>query len=436
MLIIMSLSNAIRTWIIDPTVFNSTRAEYRLNDGVLSSNLKLVDCGVYSTNLVDRDTGAFYPSIIGVAAVIKRISLWTGGTMLDEVQEFASYAAVQHLKVNNQTQEDLARFELLNGISYAIKADDGPADTQQSVGALTVEASHKDYVKKYNEAAGVFKNYHNNQVQISNTDAGGASGMVVLSNYLEFLRSVPVLAGIPDLRLIIEWNTAVGDYYVDADANTAVTPSFAPIRPQLVYEELLGVEMPTGLVKVPYMSMMVERFVVDAAADGVTKSSTFRSGAFRNRFVKDLCFFNKQTATDGWLRAKERSPSVKGEILQLVVNQKKYLADNGISQEAQKLAFFNQTFGGLNIPLVAAMSSSRDRVDGTNRLLDSQTGPISHNFSVTGCLINDVIDRLDIELTRTGSTLETNQTTAYDLLVFGRVNRLLELNNGEVRLSY
>lgn len=431
----MALSNSVKTWVLDPTVHNSSRTEFRLNPGVLASNLKLIDLGVYSTNIVDRTTGVFYPSILGVLASIKKLSLFSGSTMIDEIQELSSYGSIQHLRVSNQAQEDLNRFELLNGFSFSNSAND--AANNEEVGALTTEATHKDYVKSYLEnPTNNFRQYHNNQIQIANSQSEGASGMLVLSNYLEFLRSVPVLANIPDLRLILEWNLTASDYYVDAGAPTAVTPSFNPIRPQLVYEEILGVPAQEGLVKIPYMSALVERFVVPTAADGVTVTSSFRSGAFRNRFVKDLVLFNKVQTDESWLRKKERSVAQKGEKIQLVVNNRKFLPDQGVNQEAMKLQYFNDAIGGLNIPLAAAMSSFQDAVGNKNRTLDSQSDVIAHNFSVTGVMVNDVIDRLDVEYTRTGSTVQADQTGAFDLLVFGRVNRLLEMKDGVIRLSY
>ena len=433
----MALSNSVKTWVIDPTVHNSSRTEFRLNDGVLASNLKLIDVGVYSTNIVDRSTGVFYPSILGVLASIKKLSLFSGSTMIDEIQELQAYGAIQHLRVSNQAQEDLNRFELLNGFSFTNSANDASVTDNDEVGALTTEATHKDYVKSYLEnPTNSFKQYHNNQIQIANSQSEGASGMLVLSNYLEFHRSVPVLPSLPDLRLNIEWNLTASDYYVDSDAPTPVTPSFNPIRPQLIYEEILGVPAQTGLVKLPYMSAIVERFVVQSASDGVTVTSSFRSGAFRNRFVKDLVMFNKVQTDESWLRKKERSVAQKGEKIQLVVNARKFLPDQGINQEAMKLQYFNDAIGGLNVPLASAMSSFQDAVGGTCRTLDTQTKVVAHNFSVTGVMINDVVDRLDIEYTRTGSTVQADQTASFDLLCFGRVNRLLELKDGQIRLSY
>jgi hypothetical protein len=431
----MALSNSVKNWVLDPTIMNNQRVEFRLTDGMLASNLVLIDCGVYSANVVDRTTGVFYPSILGVLAAFKNISLYSGSTLIDQIQELSAYGAVQHLKVNNSAQEDIHRFEVLNGHSFSLKADDGPLNDLNLQGTLTTEASHKDYVKKYNESAGVFKNLHNNQIQISSTEQGGASGMLNLSTYLKFLQSTPILA-IPDLRLILEFNTNANDFYVDGDAPTGVTPALVPIRPQLVYQEILGLEAPKGLMKIPYQSTITERFVVPSCADGVTKFSSFRSGAFRSRYVKDLMLFNKISTTDGYLRAKERSLAVASEKIQLILNQKKYLPDQGIDQEAMKIRYFSDTLGGLNIPLAAAMSSFRDHTGGTYRTLDPQGSVFAHNFSVAAVNINDVVERLDVELTRTGSIADSDQTSQYELLLFGTVNRLLEIKDGVVRMSY
>jgi hypothetical protein len=186
---------------------------------------------------------------------------------------------------------------------------------------------------------------------------------------------------------------------------------------------------------------MVERFNVPAAADGVTVSSSFRSGAFRQRFVNDLILYNRIASADGWMLRNNRSVAQKGEKIQLVLNGRKYLPDQGIDQEAQKMQYFNQTLGQMNVPLVGALSSCADVVAGRDNILaDATTRKLAHNMSFAAVGINDTIDRLDIEYQRTGSTLAPgpggDQTGAFDLLVFGHVARLLEVMDGKIRLSY
>lgn len=440
----MSLSNTVKTHILDPTVFNTSRCEWRIPDGYLSSALKVVDVGCYSPQSNGRTTGLFYPSILGCVGAIRRIALFSDSTLIDEVQELAAYASVQHLRTTNQGSEDLSRFELLNGISLSSAAK---ADVALVSGALTTEPNHKDYVQCYNydtpgASASLVRQFHNNQVQITGLDANGASGVLVLSNYLEFLRSVPVLPSIPNLRLVIEWDTAVANFYNDQTAPAPpASPVFYPIRPQIMIDEILGVAPPQGLVKLPYNSMIVERFVVPSTSAGAVQQISFRSGAFRNRFLKDLVLFNKVQANETgsgktWMLAKQRSVAQELEKIQLVVNSRKWLADNGIMNEAQKIQMFNDTFSGLNLPLAAAMSSTVDSTGTKYRMLEPKATGLTHNFSVTGISVGEVIDRLDLEYQRTGSTAQTLQTEQFELLAFGRVARLLELQNGQLRLSY
>jgi hypothetical protein len=430
----MSLSNSVKIHLLDPNVHNSARSEWRLEDAFWASSLKLVDVGVYSAQVNGDQTGLYYSSINGVLNSIKNITLFSGSTVLDQVQELAAYGSVKNLMVSNQGSEDVNRFQLLNGISLS-QAPNGRG--------LTTQSENKDYDATYDLtldpaiATLVRKNRHNNQIQIAGAD-GGVSGMLLLSDYLEMLKSVPVLSMLPDLRIVIEWNVNAADYYNDAAAPAAPgSPVFTPIRPQLMAEEVLGQVAPKGMQKIPYVSTMVERFVVPTAADGTTVATTFRSGAFRQRYVKDLIFYNQTATADGWMLRNNRSVAQKGEKLQLVLNGRKYLPDQGIDQEAVKMQYFNQTLGSLNVPLCAALSSTADVVAGRDNILaDATTRKLAHNMSVTAVGVNDVVDRLDIEYQRVGSTLASDQTASFNLLVFGHVQRLLEVQDGKIRLSY
>jgi hypothetical protein len=101
------------------------------------------------------------------------------------------------------------------------------------------------------------------------------------------------------------------------------------------------------------------------------------------------------------------------------------------------MQYFNQTLGSLNVPLCAALSSTADVVAGRDNILaDATTRKLAHNMSVTAVGVNDVVDRLDIQYQRVGSTLASDQTAAFNLLVFGHVQRLLEVMDGKIRLSY
>jgi len=224
----MALSNAIKVHILDPTVFNSSRAEFRLPDTFWASSLKLVDVGVFSTQVNGRQTGIYYPSVNGVLTSIKGITLYSGSTILDQIQELAAYGSVKNLMASNQGSEDINRFQLLNGISL---------HSAMGGRGLTTTPTHKDYVQVYDLAldAGTMKAKprHNNQIQLSSVANDGPSGVILLSDYLEMLKSIPILPMLPDLRLVIDFNTNTADYY--KEAGTPATPgsfTVTPIRPQ------------------------------------------------------------------------------------------------------------------------------------------------------------------------------------------------------------
>jgi len=433
----MSLSNAVKIHILDPIVFNAQRAEFKIPNSYWASSLKLVDVGVYSAQVDGKQTGLYYSSVNGVLSSIKGLTLLSGSTILDQIQELAAYGSVKNLMTTNQGSEDVSRFQLLNGISLT------PAMGGRG---MTTTATHKDYAQVYDLAldAGTMlaKQRHNNQIQISDVAENGPSGMLLLSDYMQMLKTIPVLPMLPDLRLVIEFNTNTADFYKDSSPATPASFTLTPIRPQLLAEELLGQVAPKGMLKVPFQCTIVERFNVPSAADGVTVSSSFRSGALRQRYVSEMILYNRVSSADDWMLRNNRSVAQKNEKIQIVLNGRKHLPDQGIDQEAQKLQYFNQTVGALNVPLAGALSSCADVVAGRDNIFaDAKSRKLAHNCSFTAVGINDVIDRLDIEYQRTGSTLApgasgTDQTGAFDLLMFAHVNRLLEVENGKIRLSY
>ena len=425
----MSLSNSVKTHLIDPAVHNNSRTEFRLDDAFWASSMRLVDLGMYNPNCA-TDTGLYYPSILGVMAAVKKLTLYSGGTIIDEIQELPSWASIQHLRTSNQGSEDINRFELLNGMGLQLTSEDN--------WSFDADTDYKQLYGNNNQAR------LHNQFQIAAESDDQTSGAVSLADYLGLLKSNPVLPKIPELRLIVDWNRTASDYVADDDApnNPVGAQTYTPIRPTLIADELVGV--PEGQAqdfKLPFLANIVERHVVAAAdagaAVGDAKRQSFRSSAFRNRYVKDLTFFNKVTTDDGWMTAKQRSPCQRGEVLQLVVNGQKYLPDQGIDQEAQKLQYFNDTMGSLNLPAPAFYESLTDT---SGRVLatgdrSQPSNQLVGNFSVTSVRVEDNIDRLDVEYTRQ-KTGTAGKDAAFTLLCFGRCAKQLEVRNGQVRISY
>jgi hypothetical protein len=439
----MSLSNSVRTHLIDPTVDNSSRTRFRLPDGFLASSIKLIDVGLYDAQQTAA-TGLYYPSVNGVLGAIRRLNLYSGNHKLDTVEELRAYGSYQSLLTSNQGSEDLNRFEQLNGMGLSILNPlYGQANSLS--GSWTLQSREKDY---HNQYANNSPHLHN-QVKIASSADHQESGSLLLSNYLQFLASTPVLPMIPDLQLEIEWDLTAGAMIEDAGAVTPIAaPVYAHTRPTLVVDEILGVDKSQAQnVNIPYFQTIVERFVVPSTTNGTEQSVSFRSSAFKNRYVKDLTFFNQVTTNDGWFNKNERSPSMYRESLQLVVNGSKYLPDQGINHEAMKLQYFTDTHGSLNLPLASALQSIEDASGNVLATADSAnansaSNKLAHNYSVTAIKIDDTIDRLDIEYKRVGNNAlgsaqaRVDNVGQFNLLCFGRVSKMLQISNGKIRDSY
>jgi len=447
----MSLSNSVRTHLIDPTIHNSQRTRFSLPDAFWSSTLKLVDLGTFAGTQTN-ETGFFYPTITGIIAAIRRLTLYSNDFKIDSIEELKAYASIKHLRTTNQSSEDVHRFELLNGMGLSIASKkDAPLGQDVQAGSYTLNRKNKDYANHYEQAGAPTGDWEhnllNNQIKMSASE-DEQSGCLLLSEYLEFLRSVPVLPMIPNLQLEIEWDYKVANFVNDPDAPADIgLPSIFNMRPTLVCDEILGVKPEMANTKIPYFCTLVERFAIPSTTNGTAQSSTFRSQAFSGRYLKDLILFNQVSSDDGFLKGFERSPVMYKEKIQLVVNGTKYLPDQGISQPAMKLQYFNDTFSPLNIPYASLVQAL---IDASGNVLSKDdrdtasysTSALTHNYSVAGIGIEAPIDRLDIEYQRTGNNLRgSNQAridnvAAFKLLAFGRIAKQLTIQNGKIIDSY
>ncbi len=438
----MSLSNTVRTHLLDPRTMNRNRCEFRLEDGFYASSIKLIDLGVYDTGLTGARQGAFYPSITGVASCIRNIYLYSDTTLIDSLQNVSNYSAIEALKTTNQGSMDLNNQLLLNGMGLFPQ----DAETQDPSGTRITASStvgsmqlQGDGMYGYNEIDGTPA--LNNQVNIANSEEN-QSGSVLLSRYLQFLQTVSLLPMIPDLRIVIEWDTASTTYFNDPDTGKATALNLDVIRPTLVVDEVLNVDPAEGAqFNLPYLSTIVERFNVNETDGSLNASvparSSFKSQAFTQKFVKDLTFVNQPSSelantNDRWLTKGTRSVAQKGEKLQVVVNHNNHLPDQGIVSPAQKMHYFNDTQSQLNLPLAAATYGLRDA---SGNILGKSAEPLTGQFSVTACKVGNTVNDLRVEYERLHGDTDSSRD-AFTMLCYGTVAKTLTKQGDRVRVSY
>ena len=269
----MSLSNSVTTLLIDPRSHSNSRTEYRLDNDYYASTLKLVDVGIIAR---DNPAGAaansgalIYPQLNGVYQCVKNIYLYSGTTLLDSVQNVAQYSAIQAAKTSNQGSTDLNRDLLLNGLGFSQHpiGGDGVATADEQVArpqSLTTSSrASKDFsILLANNGAHTIP--PNNQTTAA-ADQDGQSGCISLSSLLQFLKTISILPRIPNLRLVVEWDTNYNNYF-NANGNAAGALSVS--RPTLVAEKIENMPDESPELNVPYMSTIVERFNVKQAFGG------------------------------------------------------------------------------------------------------------------------------------------------------------------------
>lgn len=434
----MSLSNSTKLHLLDPTVSNTTRSEFRLPYGHLSSAIHLIDFGVYSA--AGTSDEFFYGSRAGVMSAVKSVALYSGAQLLDEVQEINSWAAVQHMLASNSYAEDINRFDLLNGTNASAQTI-LDTDTQK----YTMQPRLADYAKSYANAAGTYtaeQTLRHDQINIPLNDEG-SSAVANLQRYMGLLDSTTVLPPIPSLRLVITWNLNATQYLSDSNVAGAVPiTGITNFRPSLAVEEMLGVP-DSGQYQIPYYSVEVERFTVPAAPNGTAQSINLRSGAFRQHMLQDLTLFNRPSVPVNGHRYFEVSLAQYLETIQLVVNGNNWLPDKGLDSPSLKMSYFTDTMGKSNtsiahyLPKLTATGAIFSDADATNRPSSAENA----TFSVASVKIGTVIERLEIEYSRTGANnaviAPANvQTEAFTLLGFGRVAKLMDIQGGKIRVSY
>lgn len=418
----MSLSNSTKTLLIDPRSHNNTRTEIRLDDNFYASSMKLVDVGLTDPNATGEEF--LYPTFNGVMQLIKNIYLYSDTTLLDSLQNIPQYTALQALKTSNQGSH-LNRDLLLNGNGFTVQQVD---DSDDRAGALAQSDPQQVLF-----SGGI----QNNQIPIgANSDQ--QSGTIMLQQLLSFLETVPVLPKIPNLRLVIEYDTNVANYFNDP-SNPIAAPNLSVIRPTLVVEQLLNEPDMPDTLQIPFIQTIVERFQVPAAQtpanDSVPQRLSFKSQAFNQKFLRDVTFLNSPSSdlantADRNLTRLTRSVAQKNEVLQLVVNNSNHLPDVGIDSAAKKYMYFNDTDRPLNIPIIAGLPAIKDASG--NIVTDDQ---LVGQYTATAVKVGKRIDDLRVEYQRLYGPAAPSQE-AFTLLAYGKVARNMSMQGGRIRMDY
>lgn len=436
-----ALSNIVKTHQEEPELNTDQRCIIPLRESinkVITSNLRLADAGYYDSQVTD-ETGVYNSRVTGLLTAINGVRLQSGNTVIDEItRNTDEWCTIMATKGSNTYAQDLQRRLIKNGLSWELTREGSLTTFPSSQTELDEDAAAP---REWFNANGLtdFSSF-SGMNQISKQQYDGESGTIDLRNYLGALQSIKLFKHIPDLKLVITWNSGSrARVQQDVDATTQITPNPSMIYPVLLVDEIIGLSPEESKFEtLTYDRWLSEPIPVPAVNAGTTQEITLRSQAFRDYFVKDLYYLNSTSApkidasnNQVELLAGNRAPAMFKESVQFVVN-KETLPTYRIDNQALKCAMADDVIGPRHVPFAGYLPSVRDP---NNRLLSVNDEYAVGNFSVGAVSINDRVNTLDINLRRTGKA-GNEQDAAYNFLMFAKTPHVLEMQGGRLRVKH
>ena len=410
------LSNLIVTRQIDSRTHNSKRSEFRLDSRLYLSNLRLIDVGATVTSAGT----VYYPFNTGVTALCENVLLYSGNTLIADCQELFRYTGYTFKLKDNATQ--LGVLPQLSGVLQG------------------------QYSRVTNRGNTWQKPYVLSRIRdtITNTVTSDVTGTIRLNEFIDFLNSTPYLAYIPNFRIVIEWAdlTEVGRLSV-AD-NSYVPTAYTILEPRLVIDEVVD---PALLEKIP-PKMNVNFLAVEHTRQRVTKPAdttttnkeVFRPRTFEGKYLKDLLYFwtpddNAYENYSGY--GRNVAQAVYESEWNLLLNNAKFLQQNGIDSAARTILFNKISRGALASPLAGFLyDNARD----SYMFLDVLAGgagleATQNNYLTVG--VEDNVNGMEIDHRwKATGTEDTNTWSAYNVHMYGRVAKNMMLDGAQVQTVY
>jgi hypothetical protein len=257
-------------------------------------------------------------------------------------------------------------------------------------------------------------------------------GRIPLSQIFAILRATDTFNMWNDLRLVIEYNTLPAMIF-----QTELPNSWTVTTPLLGYDELVVDEAGRDAMLKDGKAVTLVYSQVERERWYVPQGSGYYSQRLRAFDGKSLSSVVVQTlipnVTDQYL-GYNYSISTPTEAFNLVVNGKKLLPYIGIANPNQKLAMFNDSFGG-----TICFTGENDVLDTANADLANAYGPIAQELlgkmSFFGCDVLSKITTLDAEYSR-DITFPGN-AGELELWMFGQVQMYVKKGaDGKVMTGY
>jgi hypothetical protein len=373
---------------MDPVFSDSRRCEFRLDQKVYLSNLRLADlgCTIVDGKVDDggnTDQNTRYASHLGAYSLIDRIVLLNNTVEIAELRSAGQYLAFANLQRTNANAFNVVR--TLNKSSFAL-----------DVGGYNPLASLKNY----------------NDLDTSLGD--GSANVTTPSSYLDltlalpFLKATPYLLGteMQNLRLVIEWVQPTAANYSKLFVGTVPT-GFTISTPTLLIDEVIDPKKVSQLKNKPIQYINMDHEVVNVNNKEYAIKRRLRG--FDDRTIRRMLVMNQDTTLVNGPSSYFgglASNAQHGETYQFTLNGQKMLPYAGIENEQQKLAMLNDVFGTHILPQGAQYNdliykaSLYSPHNVSNNATKVEANNLVGQMSYGGFAVNSKVNELQLEYGR------------------------------------
>lgn len=411
----------ITTRFVDP-VFDKQnfRSEFRLQDDTAYlSNMRLTGLGIQTS------AGNEYNGLLGAVGCIKAITLYDGNVVLDSLKEASLWNAFKSYNNSNDYNVSMNRFLKHNNLGFVAS------------GNQTVDASNNNRLILSEP-----------KIRTQNpSNVNGDQAWVSLKQMLPFLGSSMVVPTtlFKKLRIVVEWKSVAESNDVIKQTNQ-ITNTYSDCV--LVVDEINPGDVRDSLMSsykgVAYRPIEHDRVFVDAvtgmvdAAPEVQQQNKYNVAGFNNKTLHSLTVVQTpqdattyRTGTTNTEYSNQGSMSQWKPQYQFRVNGANKLERNGWTGKNQRLAHLSDIMGECNtIP----GNNMVHLTEGAN-CMDNSTSRIG-TLDYTSVSIEDRIQELQIDFTRTGVYNNANTSQQLALNLFGEVDKAVVPNKNGYSVVY
>ena len=394
-----------KTILLDPTSSTSQRAVWTISPGIKFFTQKL---RIVNTRILNSNSEPIYFGTRGVYSIIKQVSVSNmSGTMIDTLSTM-DWIGLKNQLSQNSTQQYIGRVTRQN----ACVSVDCPSMSQV---VLTDVQGKEDATKIW---------LH-----------------IDLSYMLDYLMNRFVAN--EGLQIMVEWENTL----TTGDLSGVGGSWYFAQPPVLAYDEVISAAIPVDNADAfTFNTIVQDRIVVPVTAvvagGAVPTQSSYiqtRLNAFANCFIGRLAYFDATSNIDGkFNRATYLPYAVRDEFLNIFVDGKIVLPNNGIDTSARKLSSYSDFMGDPCLPTAPAYYWGVEVPDSATTTepwgLVNQNLDLVMNANLSyGSLGLYQFIRSDLVINYGGKFLKTATSQAFHQLVFlAEVRRVYSPKTGIV----